>query len=213
MSTLSSTPGAIVYAPEGMVDREMYNATHGKVGMWVYLVTDAMTFAGLLIGYAYLRAMGDWPNPAEHLGITLSGIGTFILICSSVSMVLAIRGASMRNRKALIGWLTATILGGVGFLGIQAYEYTHLSNHGLGFSTFTGHHGEALNGLFGSTFYAITGFHGLHVFTGVVYLTVILLKSLKGRYDGDPSHVEIVGLFWHFVDLIWILVFTFVYLL
>lgn len=203
-----SQPGAITHAPEGMVDREMHNATAGKVGMWIYLVTDAMTFGGLLIGYAYLRSMGDWPTPAEHLGIALSSIATFILICSSVSMVLAIRGASMANRGQLVGWLMATIAGGLTFLGIQYYEYTHLLHHGLGFAHF--HEG---NNLFGSTFYAITGFHGAHVFTGVVYLTVILIKSLKGRYDGDPSHVEIAGLFWHFVDLIWILVFTFVYLL
>jgi heme/copper-type cytochrome/quinol oxidase subunit 3 len=203
-----SQPGAITHAPEGMVDREMANATHGKVGMWIYLVTDAMTFGGLLIGYAWLRAKGNWPDPAEHLGIQLSGIATFILICSSVSMVLAIRGATMNDRKKLIGWLSATILGGVVFLGIQYYEYTHLIHHGMSFAHF--HEG---NNLFGSTFYAITGFHGAHVLTGVIYLTVILIKSLGGRYDGDPSHVEIAGLFWHFVDLIWILVFTFIYLL
>lgn len=203
-----SQPGAITHAPEGMVDREMPNATSGKVGMWVYLVTDAMTFGGLLIAYAVLRASGDWPNPAHHLGITLSGLGTFILICSSVSMVLAIRGAGMSDRKQLVGWLLATIVGGLSFLGIQAYEYTHLIHDGMSLAHF--HEG---NNLFGSTFYAITGFHGAHVFSGVTYLTVILIKSLRGRYDGDPSHVEIAGLFWHFVDLIWILVFTFVYLL
>ena len=205
-----SSPGAITHAPEGMVDREMSNATSGKVGMWIYLITDAMTFGGLLIGYAYLRAqaMGTWPDPAEHLGIGLSSIATFILICSSVSMVLAIRGSSMANRQQLIGWLAVTIAGGAVFLGIQVYEYKHLLHEGIGFASFG--HGTAL---FASTFYAITGFHGAHVLTGVIYLIVILFKSLNGRYDGDPSHVEIAGLFWHFVDLIWILVFTFIYLL
>lgn len=203
-----SQVGPIVHAPEGMVDHEFGNATAGKVGMWIYLVTDAMTFGGLLIAYAYLRAGGNWPDPAEHLGITLSSIATFILICSSVSMVMAISASSAANRGAFIRWMLLTILGGLAFLGIQAYEYTHLVNHGLGFAHF--HHG---NNLFGSTFYAVTGFHGLHVLTGVIYLTVILLKGLKGRYDGDSSHVEIAGLFWHFVDLIWILVFTFIYLL
>ena len=203
-----SQVGPIVHAPEGMVDREFGNATAGKVGMWVYLVTDAMTFGGLLIAYAYLRAGGNWPDPAHHLGIELSSLATFILICSSVSMVLAISASSAGNRGAFIRWMLVTILGGVSFLGIQAYEYTHLVNHGLGFAHF--HEG---NNLFGSTFYAITGFHGLHVLSGVIYLTVILLKGLKGRYDRDSSHVEIAGLFWHFVDLIWILVFTFIYLL
>ncbi len=203
-----SAPGAVVAAPEGLHDREFGPANAGKVGMWIYLVTDAMTFGGLLIAYASLRRMGNWPDPAEELGITISSVATFILICSSVSMVMAIRGAEMANRKALLGWLGATIAGGVIFLGIQYYEYNHLVHHGLGFTTME--HG---NNLFGSTFYAITGFHGLHVLSGVIYLTVIWIKSLNGRYDGDASHVEIVGLFWHFVDLIWILVFTFIYLL
>jgi len=203
-----SQVGPIVHAPEGLVDREFGNATAGKIGMWVYLVTDAMTFGGLLIAYAYLRAAGNWPDPAEHLGITLSSIATFILICSSVSMVLAIAAAEASKRQAFIGWMLATIEGGVIFLGIQAYEYNHLIHHGVTFSVF-----EKGNNLFASTFYAITGFHGLHVLTGVIYLIVILLKGLGGRYDGDASHVEIAGLFWHFVDLIWILVFTFIYLL
>lgn len=203
-----SQVGPIVHAPEGLVDREFGNATAGKIGMWIYLVTDAMTFGGLLIAYAYLRAAGNWPDPAEHLGITLSSIATFILICSSVSMVMAISASSVSNRKGFIGWMVATIAGGVIFLGIQAYEYNHLIHHGLSLTHF--HEG---NNLFGSTFYAITGFHGLHVLTGVIYLLVILLKGLNGRYDGDPSHVEIAGLFWHFVDLVWILVFTFIYLL
>jgi cytochrome c oxidase subunit 3 len=203
-----TTPGAIIHAPEGLADREFGNATAGKIGMWVYLVTDAMTFGGLLIAYAALRVYTDWPSPAEYLGISVSGVATFILICSSVSMVLAIQAAERADRRALLGYLGLTILGGLTFLGIQAFEYTHLLEHGMGFAHFE--HG---NNLFGSTFYSITGFHGLHVLTGVVYLSVIWFKALGGRYDGDASHVEIAGLFWHFVDLIWILVFTFVYLL
>lgn len=190
------------------IDRYFGKATPGKIGMWIFLVADAMGFGGLLIAYANLRRFTEWPDPAEHLGIQVSGIATFILICSSVSMVLAVAASEQANRKALLRWLGLTILGGVTFLGIQAYEYTHLAHHGLGFARFA--HG---NNLFGSTFYSITGFHGMHVLTGVIYLTTIFLKSLKGRYDGDSSHVELVGLFWHFVDLIWILVFTFVYLL
>ena len=203
-----SAPGAITHAPEGMYDREFGNATAGKIGMWIYLVTDAMTFGGLLIAYASLRVFTDWPDPAEVLGINISATATFILICSSVSMVMAIQGSAQANRKKMLTWLGVTIAGGASFLGIQVYEYNHLVHHGMGFAHFE--HG---NNLFASTFYAITGFHGLHVLSGVIYLIVIFLKGLNGRYDGDPSHVEIAGLFWHFVDLIWILVFTFVYLL
>ena len=190
-------------------DAEFGNASYGKVGMWLFLLTDGMSFSGFLLAYGVLRAMKDWPHPADHLGIALSGFATFILICSSVSMVLAIDGCKHRDRKAMLKWLGLTIAGGVVFLGIQAYEYTHLIHMGITFNSFT--HGTSL---FGSTFYSITGFHGLHVLTGVIYLICEFIQAYKGRYDdGNYNRLEIVGLFWHFVDLVWILVFTFVYLL
>jgi heme/copper-type cytochrome/quinol oxidase subunit 3 len=190
------------------VDRWFGRATPGKIGMWVYLVTDAMMFGGFLIAYANLRRLTSWPDPADVLGIQISGAATFILICSSVSMVMAVQSSAQASRRGLLTWLGLTILGGLVFLGIQAMEYTHLLAHGMGFAEFA--HG---NDLFGSTFYTITGFHGLHVLTGVIFNLVIWIKATTGRYDGDSNHVEIAGLFWHFVDLIWILVFTFVYLL
>ena len=112
-------------------------------------------------------------------------------------------------------WLSLTIMGGVGFLGIQAYEYTHLVTHGVGFAT-SSWEGESINNLFGTTLYAVTGFHGLHVFSGVVYLSCILKGARAGKYtQGGLSYspVELVGLFWHFVDLVRILVFTLIYLL
>lgn len=195
-------------ATPAYVDPRFGRATPGKIGMWVYLATDAMMFGGFLIAYANLRRFTDWPNPAEVLGIQISGVATFILICSSVSMVMAVQSSAQANRRGLLTWLGLTILGGLTFLGIQATEYTHLAAHGMGFSRFA--HG---NDLFGSIFYTITGFHGLHVLTGVILNSVIWIQATTGRYDGDPSNVEICGLFWHFVDLIWILVFTFVYLL
>jgi heme/copper-type cytochrome/quinol oxidase subunit 3 len=176
--------------------------------MWVYLVTDAMMFGGFLIAYANLRSLTSWPDPADVLGIQISGAATFILICSSVSMVMAVQSSAQASRRGLLTWLGLTILGGLVFLGIQVMEYTHLLAHGMGFAQFA--HG---NDLFGSTFYTITGFHGLHVLTGVIFNLVIWIKATTGRYDGDSNHVEIAGLFWHFVDLIWILVFTFIYLL
>ncbi len=193
----------------GYVDEQFGKATPGKIAMWIFLVTDALSFSGFLIAYAVLRTNRPWPTPADHLGIALSGFATFILVCSSVSMVLSIDACKQRNRKAMLNWLMATIVGGVIFLGIQAYEYTHLVHQGLSLSHFIG--GQ---NLFGSTFYMVTGFHGLHVFSGVVYLICQYRLAYLGNYDhGQYGQLEILGLFWHFVDLVWILVFTFIYLL
>ncbi len=190
-------------------ERYFGKATGGKIGMWIFLVTDAMTFGGFLLAYANLRALLEWPNPSEYLNISLTAAATFILICSSVSMVLALTSGREENRKGMVGWLGVTIAGGLTFLGIQAFEWTHLIVEGMTLTRFG--HGVPQ---FGSTFFLITGFHGLHVLSGVIYLLIIMLRAKKGRYDkGNIDHVEIAGLFWHFVDLIWILVFTFIYLL
>jgi cytochrome c oxidase subunit 3 len=187
------------------------NATNGKIGMWVFLATDGLTFSGFLLAYGVLRARHpEWPNPAEFLGIALSGFATFILICSSVSMVLAQTAGEERNRKALLRNLGLTILGGAIFLGIQAYEYIHLAqSQGMNLWEFTKGPPQ-----FASTFFVITGFHGLHVLSGVIYLCSIFGRAIAGKYDdGNMNEVEIAGLFWHFVDLVWILVFTFIYLI
>jgi heme/copper-type cytochrome/quinol oxidase subunit 3 len=192
-------------------DEQFGKASPGKIGMWLFLVTDAMSFSGFLIAYACLRATKDWPTPAKALGgVGLSGFMTFLLICSSVSMVLTIDACKQKNRQAMLNWLLFTICGGAGFLGIQAYEYSHLIGHmGMGFASYA--HGTSL---FASTFFSITGFHGLHVLSGVIYLIVMFVHAYRGDFDnGDYNQLEIAGLFWHFVDLVWILVFTFVYLL
>jgi heme/copper-type cytochrome/quinol oxidase subunit 3 len=197
-------------------DEHFGSATGGKIAMWMFIAQDGMSFGGLLLAYGILRFRAlDWPVPAEILGINLTAFATFILICSSLTMVMAVEAAKKRNQKALGMWLMFTILGGLGFLGIQVYEYSHLVEHGIGLAE-SSWEGESVNNLFGSTFYAVTGFHGMHVSAGVIYLTCILLGSMRGKYtQGGISHsaVELVGLFWHFVDLVWILVFTFIYLL
>lgn len=192
-------------------DPQFGTASPAKIGMWLFLGTDAMSFSGLLIAYAVLRATKPWPVPEQALGgVTLSGIMTFILICSSVSMVLAIDAVKQKDKKGIRNWLLATIVGGAIFLGIQAYEYTHLMHEmGMSFS-----HYEHGNNLFASTFFAITGFHGLHVLTGVLYLIWMYVLALRGRFDnGDYGLLEVAGLFWHFVDLVWIIVFTVIYLI
>jgi cytochrome c oxidase subunit 3 len=177
----------------------------GKLGMWIFLAADAMTFGALLAGYGALR-YGDpnWPRPSTILGIPLTAFMTFLLICSSVTMVEALAGVRQGKMSKFRLFLFLTILGGVMFLSMQAFEWTHLIEHGQ----------SIRRNNFGATFFILTGFHGMHVFSGVVYLSIILLISLTGRFTPDNnSEVEISGLYWHFVDLVWILVFTFVYLL
>lgn len=182
----------------------------GKLGMWVFLAGDAMSFGGLLAGYGALRASSpDWPNPIETLGINLTAAMTFLLIVSSLTMVKGLSAARQNNQGDFKKFMLLTIVGGTIFLLLQAYEWNHLTHVGMTMSD-----NPWGSSLFGTTFYILTGFHGLHVFGGVVYLSCILLSGIKGRYAGqDANAVEIVGLYWHFVDLVWILVFTFVYLL
>jgi cytochrome c oxidase subunit III len=177
----------------------------GKVMMWLFLMSDAMSFAGLLCAYGAVRMSNPlWPVPSSILGVPLTALNTFILICSSVSMVKAVAAIQKGDQKGLRLFLALTMLGGATFLGIQAYEWTHLIREGL----------TAQSSLFGATFFALTGFHGCHVFSGVVYLGFILAAAYRGKYSaGRWTSVEVVGLYWHFVDLIWILVFTFVYLI
>jgi cytochrome c oxidase subunit 3 len=179
----------------------------GKLGMWVFLAADAMSFGGLIVGYALLRhASANWPPPAQTLGINLTAFMTFLLIVSSVTMVLSLSAIQNGDMRRFKKFLLLTILGGLLFLGCQAYEWTHLLTERLpeiGIS-FSSH-------LFATTFFVLTGFHGMHVTGGVLYNSCVLAACLRGRYGA--KHVEIAGLYWHFVDLVWILIFTFVYLI
>lgn len=194
-------------------DPQFGKASPGKIGMWIFLGTDAMSFSGLLIAYAIIRSIAfDWPEDVVNAlgGVEFSGFMTFWLICSSLSMVLAIDACKRLDRSKLLLWLGLTVIGGAGFLGMQVYEYSHLM-HDMGMTFSNYEHG---NNLFSSTFFAITAFHGMHVLAGTLYLAVMFVKAYKGDFDkGDYNLLEIAGLFWHFVDLVWILVFTFVYLL
>ena len=191
-------------------------ASAGKIGMWTFLCSDAFSFSGLLLAYGILRGGGDtWVQPGEPiLGINFTAALTFLLICSSITMVMAFASAVEGNRKGILKWLGITIIGGALFLCGQMQEY---------FGTFHAlfhHHGLIQDGLvwgnshYATTFYLITSFHGLHVTAGVIYMSVIWIRTAMGKYDGgNYDHIEIAGLFWHFVDLVWILVFTFVYLI
>jgi heme/copper-type cytochrome/quinol oxidase subunit 3 len=183
----------------------------GKTGMWLFLAGDAMSFGTLLAGYALMRAHStNWPVPANILGISLTAFMTFLLICSSLTMVKALDAIKKGDKSGFQKFLSLTILGGLIFLSLQAYEWNNLINHdnlGLSQNPFGAP-------LFGTTFYMITGFHGMHVTGGVIYLSCVFAAVHKRKYAGDCYNlVENVGLYWHFVDLVWILVFTFVYLL
>jgi heme/copper-type cytochrome/quinol oxidase subunit 3 len=182
----------------------------GKLGMWIFLAGDAVGFGVLLAAYGAARVTSaDWPDPYERLGINLTALMTFLLICSSVTMVKALEWLGRGDRARCQRFLLFTALGGAIFVSLQAYEWTHLIHSGL-----------HINGnpwgaaLFGTSFFIVTGFHGLHVSAGVIYLLSII-RYVRNRPEPAASYnaVEIVGLYWHFVDLVWIMVFTFMYLI
>ena len=198
-------------------DRHTGRASLGKIGMWVFLLSDALTFAGFLLAYGILRGGAEqWVMPGEpaEFGINFTAGLTFLLICSSVTMVMAYASCVENNRKNATRWLYATAFGGFLFLCGQAQEY-------FGAFEFLFHHkGLIADGLiFGNshratTFYLVTSFHGFHVLSGTIYLLIMAIRTGMGKYDGgNYNHIEMCGLFWHFVDLIWILVFTFIYLI
>ncbi len=208
-------------APIDAMGQEQYSLsrfgfTPGKFGMWVFLGSDAMGFVGLIGAYIIARAsmtsemwrpvagaFGGAEAGLPALDPVLTGVNTFILICSSFTMVLAMHNIKKGNQKGLKLWLLATILFGATFLGIQIYEYAHLMHAGL----------HVNSHLYGATFYACTAFHGTHVLSGVIYLSCILIGAMRGKYTAEShSPVELVGLFWHFVDLVWIVLFTIIYL-
>jgi len=223
-------------------------ASYGKLMMWFFLLSDAFTFSALLITYGLIRSAHPayegaadaftfsqeyWPIPEKvfeavpFLGagypLVFVGIMTFILIMSSVTMVLAVEAGHRMDRKDVEKWMLWTILGGLVFLGCQAWEWSHFI-HG----TFEGKMVSPGTTFFGANlmqnqygppdfaafFFFITGFHGTHVFSGVVLNFIIYYNTITGVYDrrGHYEMVEKVGLYWHFVDLVWVFVFTFFYL-
>jgi cytochrome c oxidase subunit III len=185
-----------------------------KLGMWVFLLSEVMFFTSLIGAYVILRfATPDaFAEPGVVLNVPLTALNTFILICSSVTMVKAFAAIEEGDQTGLIRWLLATALLGMVFLGIQAFEYYKLVEHGF-VPNVSGYSAEG-RPLYGATFYTMTGFHGAHVTIGVLCLWYTLFRAWRGRYSA-ASHggVEIMGLYWHFVDLVWIILFTIVYLI
>jgi heme/copper-type cytochrome/quinol oxidase subunit 3 len=177
----------------------------GKFAIWLFLATEIMFFTGLIGTYIVLR-MGSltWPNPSDRLAVNITAFNTFLLIISSATMVKGVEKAMQGDRGGLLRWLGLTIVIGAGFVSIQAYEYGELIKHG-----------NLPNvDIFWSTFYAMTGFHGIHVTAGVIWNICIFFAALFRKIPQEKyMRVELAGLYWHFVDLVWVLLFTIVYLM
>jgi heme/copper-type cytochrome/quinol oxidase subunit 3 len=169
----------------------------GVAGMWTFLATDAMGFAGLFVAYGVLRVRADaWPDPRAHLEMGLAAAMTFALLASAFTMTQAARAPAPRAR---LGWLVATAGLGVAFLWGELAEYRRLWTDADPV--------RIVSGAYGSTFYVLTGYHGLHVVAGIVCLLAVALRGAR------PRTVEVVALYWHFVDLAWMVLFTFLYLM
>jgi cytochrome c oxidase subunit 3 len=228
--------------------RSPFNVSYGKLLMWYFLLSDSFTFGAFLISYGTIRfslnhwvdhnyVFNDFPGTEANLPLAFVSLMTFILIMSSVTMVLAVHEGHKMNQKGVIKWLALTILGGLAFLGCQAWEWTHLitAQHPVLVNGVIEHWGTTMshnpwgpdvmfNGqqvatpgpvAFGGYFFGITGFHGFHVFSGVVINTIMLIKTIRGDFQkrGHYEMIEKTGLYWHFVDLVWVFVFLCFYLI
>ena len=220
-NTLDNLPGGFKGMSHDMgSDQTAFKGVQwGKVMMWIFLLSDTFVFSCFLISYMKGRAstVVDWPNTSEvlslHVGsvpvpLLLIAIMTFVLITSSGTMALAVKYGYEKNRKMCAWLILATAIGGLTFVGMQVFEWSKLIHEGV--RPWENPFGAAQ---FGSYFFMITGFHGFHVSIGVVYLTVVALKVLRGDYeDRGYEIVEITGLYWHFVDLVWVFIFAFFYI-
>jgi heme/copper-type cytochrome/quinol oxidase subunit 3 len=176
-----------------------------KLLMWSFLASDCMFFGTLIATYmVYKNRSLDGPLPRETFDVPYTSVSAFVLLLSSLTMVLALAAIQSGQERKMRVWLGATALLGCVFLGGQFYEFTTFYRDGLTLS----------RNLFGSTFFTLTGFHGTHVAIGVFWLLSLVTQSLRGRLHQEHSPlVEIAGLYWHFVDIVWILIFTLVYLI
>jgi len=170
-----------------------------KLGMWLFLASEVMFFTGLVGSYVVLRlGSREWPDPSSILGLNVLAFNTFVLITSSVTMALGLQAARENDRTRLVRFLGATAALGLTFLAIKLLDYRHLVHEGF----------TPVSSLFGSCYFMLTGFHGLHVLGGVTALTVLALKNRRGAAAIDATPIEACGLYWHFVDLVWIVLFA-----
>ena len=207
-------------AQDWSAEKQAFQVPWGKAMMWIFLLSDTFIFSCFLTGYMHVRMNTTiaWPNPSEvfaltvfgaHIPLILIAIMTFILISSSGTMAMAVNFGYRKNRKVTAALIAATALFGLSFVGMQAFEWSKLIEEGV--RPWGNPMGAAQ---FGSAFFMITGFHGMHVSIGVIYLSIVAFKVYRGDYDKKDNYeaVEIAGLYWHFVDLVWVFIFAFFYL-
>jgi len=218
-STNYTEPGITGLVSDWSADKQAFDMPWGKLMMWIFLLSDTFIFSVFLTGYMNVRmsATDPWPNPSEvfaleiagtHLPLVLIAIMTFVLITSSGTMAMAVNFAYSGDRRKTVILMTMTALLGASFVGMQIFEWSKLISEGV--RPWGNPMGAAQ---FGSAFFMITGFHGLHVTAGVIYLAIVARKVGRGDYEEKGyAIVEITGLYWHFVDLVWVFIFAFFYL-
>ena len=176
-----------------------------KIGMWAFLGSEALLFGGLIMTFLLYRKedVNEGPEVAAIFDIPFTSVSSFVLLMSSLTMVLALAAIQRADHPRARTWLVTTAMLGATFVAGQVYEFTSFYREGLGYTT----------NVQGSAFYTLTGFHGVHVTLGIVMLLSLFVMSLRGRLPAERAEVvEIVGLYWHFVDVVWIVIFTLVYL-
>jgi len=221
MDSVAEAPGLKGVTGDFSRDKQVFGVPWGKAMMWIFLLSDTFIFSCFLVGYMSVRlaATDPWPNPSEVFALSFGGapipliliaIMTFILITSSGTMAMAVNFGYRRDRAKTALLMVATAALGASFVGMQAFEWTKLIVE-EGVRPWSNPMGAPQ---FGSTFFMITGFHGLHVSAGVIYLSVVAWRVWSGFYDrkGTYETVEVAGLYWHFVDLVWVFIFAFFYL-
>ena len=179
--------------------------SNNKMGMWLFLGSECLLFGGLISTYMLYRGRNAGLGPDQIYDIPFTSVSSFVLLMSSLTMVLAVSAINRHDERNTKVWLVTTALLGATFVGGQVYEFTTFYREGLGYTT----------SLFASSFYTLTGFHGVHVSVGIVMLLALAQMIRKNRVTGNNKSevVELIGLYWHFVDIVWIVIFTLVYLI
>lgn len=185
-----------------------YTATglsNWKVGFWTFIGSECLFFATLITTYMVYKGKAvSGPYPEDLFNIMLTTTSTTILLFSSLAMVMALAAVQANKKKAAIGWLITVMAMGLAFIGIEAWEYLHFIHEGLTITSST----------FGSSYYVLTGTHKVHVAVGIIWMGILAFQIARNRIPPEKSlQVEIAGLYWHFVDVIWIVIFTLVYLI
>ena len=177
----------------------------GRFGMWVFLVSEIMFFTGLIGSYIVLRlGSPSWPNPREILSIPLLTVNTIIMLTSNLTMTLAVSAIQRDDTKSAARNVLITAVLGSLFLAVKIFDYIHMVQNGFTIST----------NLFGSCYYFITAFHGLHVLSGVIFLIYLFVKTRRGAFSAaNPIRIECAGLYWDFIDIVWMILFVFLCLI